>query len=843
MNICQWSVLLALAGFFMLSFCAFAQDSVHLAKDGKSFHQIVLNPGASASEKHAAEELQLHFQQCTGIELPIVEGLSDDNVSMIVLGCGEVARKLGVDPSTHQLGEQGFLLATKSPHIVIAGSREVGTLYGVHRFLEEYLGVRWYAPGVTKTPEINDLVISPVERLVKPAFLYRRTSYRLPGSDEDFLTRMGQNAGNGGTDNPQGVQYSFLGTCHSYFRFISPAEYFDEHPEYFSEIGGIRRRDETQLCLTNPDVLKIVTEKMLKYMEENPNIRQFNFSQMDYYNYCQCPECQAMNEKYGTLGGTQYWFINELAKRTSKLHPDKLISTLAYMYTEEPPEGMEMHPNVSVWLCHMYPSCDSHPVATCPRNADYKRRAVEWSKICSHVYVWHYIVDFAHYYNPFPNFRAIAADLRFYRDIGVEGLYLQGMGHSGGGGEFSLLRPYYVVKLAWDPDQDPDEIIRDFLEGYYGPAWESIYQYLTMLHDKVENENIHMHLYTNPAQGYLPDDVIRQAMEIFDQAEAAVRDDPELLERVKVARMPISYARIFPRNGYKIENSKLVFQGDMASLLETAEFVDRMKRHGFRNIQEQSIVTAEGLLQLCTLLSSQLEVVTISNDYLSIDVVPMLAGRVLRIIDRRTGQCVTAHDVRKSLFFPFCGGLENRVGEQSQYSGFVEPSRVIHETETSVTIALQTTDGFMLERTLDLAQNEPVIKIKSILTNPTDKAKSARLRSHLELDMGDLHSTRVRFNSLSGREIDKDMTDIVAGLREGEYYRSQNMPNGSWSFTGSRGLVLTQRFHNEQVEYTWLYAYPEDLGELEVELLAKRVVLEPGQSVALDQEIEVRLKE
>ena len=53
-----------------------------------------------------------------------------------------------------------------------------------------------------------------------------------------------------------------------------------------------------------------------------------------------------------------------------------------------------MHRNVAVWLCHMYPSCDSHSIQTCERNADYARRALAWSKICQHLYIWHYIVDF-----------------------------------------------------------------------------------------------------------------------------------------------------------------------------------------------------------------------------------------------------------------------------------------------------------------------------------------------------------------------------------------------------------------------------------------------------------------
>jgi hypothetical protein len=799
----------------------------------------VLNPGASPSERQAAKELQTHFQACTGVKLSIVEGFPKEDVPMIILGCGPVARKLGVNPSRQQLGEQGFLFRAAPPHIVIAGSREAGTLYGVHRFLEDYLGVRWYAPGVTKTPKVENLVIPSTERLVRPAFLYRHTSYRWPGGDANFFARMGKNIGGGDADNPHGIQYEFHGTCHSYFRYIHPNEYFESHPEYFSEIGGIRRRADTQLCLTNPDVLEIVTRKMLELMKKRPNVRQFNFSQMDYYNYCQCPKCRAMKEKYGTVGGTQFWFVNELAKHTSKVYPDKLISTLAYMYTEEPPKNLKMHPNVAVWLCHMYPSCDSHPIATCPRNVDYKRRAIEWSKICSHLYVWHYIVDFAHYYTPFPNFRALAADLKFYRDIGVEGLFLQGMGQGVGGGEFSLLRPYYVMKLAWNPDQDPDEIICDFLQGYYGPAWEPIWQYIVMLHDKVENEDIHMHLYTNPAQGYLSDDIVDRAMELFDQAEAAVKDNPELLERVRVTRMPLTYARMFPINGYKIEDNRLVFQGKPASITEVAKFVARMKDHGFSVIREDD-GDPRSLLMIGAMLFSQPEVVTISNEHLSVEVVPVLAGRALRINDSKSGQCVTSYNVEQSLFFPFCGGLESRVGELLRWYGWIEPAYVVKQTSTSITVALQTTNGFNLERTLTLVPGKPILQVKSVLTNPGNKPKSARLRSHLELNLGKLRSTRVSFTNLAGRNIDKDMAKIIAGLREGEYYRSQNTPRGSWIFTGTKGLQLIQRFNNDQIDYAWLYAYPEDLGELEVELWLKRTVLKPGQSVTLDQEIEIR---
>ncbi|HOX37844.1 MAG TPA: DUF4838 domain-containing protein [Candidatus Brocadiia bacterium] len=834
------AVILVAPAIWTLSGCA--QQPVQLLANGQSRHIIVLPGDASPSEKTAAKELQEHFKACSGVELPIAtpqDGGLPGDAPMIVIGMGEWARKLGVSPESGDLGRQGFIIRTAAPHLVIAGTKASGTLYGVHRFLADYMGVRWIAPGVTKTPKISELTIPPTNSLVKPAFQWRHTSYAWPGADLAFRTRQGENNGGAGPDGEWGEQENHDGRCHSYFRYISPGSDFKDHPEFFSELGGQRVGTETQLCLTNPQVLEIVTEKMLARMRESPGVRQHNFSQMDYYNYCTCPNCREMNEKYGTTGGTQFWFVNQLAERTSKEFPDKLIGTLAYTYTEEPPKDMKMHPNVAVWLCHMFPSCDSHPIATCPLNAEYKRRAEAWAQICDHLYIWHYCVDFAHYYNPFPNFRAMAADMRFYRDIGVEGIYLQGMGHGGGGGEFSLLRPYYGMQLLWNPDHDPDAIMNDFLEGYYGAAARPIRDYITMLHDKVEKDNIHMHLYTNPAMGYLTDEIMEKAEKLFAEAESLVKDDAELLERVKVCRMPLVYARAFPRNGYRFEKGKLVWNGPGPNLLEITEFIDRAKKHGFKTIREQE-GDPNQMLMLCALLARNLDLETIKNEHLWVDVVPLLAGRAIRIVDLKTKKSVTAYNGKRCLFFPFCGGLENRVGELFWFYGWMEPQTVIAKTANSITTQATTIDKLLLTRKLTLLPGRPVMRVESTIANPGDKPREARLRTHLELDLGDLATTRVKFTDVAGKSVDKDMTGIIAGMREGEHYYDQDAPRGAWTLAGSKGLQFTQTVNNDEVNFTWLYAYPDYLGQLEIEIWTKRRILQPGESFTYSEDIEIK---
>ena len=820
-----------------------ATDGIVLAENAMSSYLIVLEPDASPSEHYAAQEIQTHFAACTGVELPIVEGQPDENVPMIVLGSGPIAEGLGVNPSPEELGDQGYVMMTVDEHVVIAGSPSAGTLYGARAFLEDDLGVRWYAPGVTRTPELETAYarVRTEAEVVQPSFRWRLTSYNWPGGDAEFRARRGENNGTGGPDNELGIQYAHDGRAHSFFRYIHPRDYFDDHPEYFSEIGGQRVRDETQLCLTNPDVLEIVTEKMLARIRERPQFEQQNFSQQDWYAYCECSECSAMNEELGTDGGTQFWFVNELAERVSAEFPDVIVGTLAYMYTEEPPQNMVMHPNVAVWLCHMFPSCQSHPIATCEKNAEFRRRAERWAEICDHLYIWYYIVNFAHYYNPYPNMGAMAADYKFFERIGVEGIYSQGMGHGGGGGEFSLLRGYYATEFMRDHSLDPDVVMYDFLQGYYEDAAPYIYRYAKMLQHKVDSEDIHMHLYTNPGQGYLPDEIIAAGEKLFDLAEEAVAGNEELLERVRVCRMPLVYARWFPRNGYTIEDGRLIFLGDLAKPDESMEFANRMAAHGFQNIREWG-GSPQDLPLYSAVLNTPLPLPSIENEHLTVEVAPFMGGRALRIIHNATGESVTAYNVVQNLMFPFGGGEDTRVGVlfAVHESGPMEQAEVINAEADEITLKLRAR-GFDITRHIALAPDRPAVIFTITVANPGDAPSTTRVKSHIEYDLGGLSTTRVAFEDVTGENIEMDMAPVIAGMREGVMFHAETetLPAGEWTFSGAKDVKVIQRFDAETIDLAWLYAYPEELEALEAEIWRIEETIPPGESVTLQHELEI----
>jgi hypothetical protein len=274
-------------------------------------------------------------------------------------------------------------------------------------------------------------------------------------------------------------------------------------------------------------------------------------------------------------------------------------------------------------------------------------------------------------------------------------------------------------------------------------------------------------------------------------------------------------------------------------MAETTEFLDRMKAHDFQTIREWG-GDPQQLMMWAFAGSMGVPYERIESEHLLVDVLPAFGGRALRIIHRGSAECITAHNTTRNLFFPFAGGEETRMGiafEATQGTSLV-PFTVVERTNDSM--VLEAIFGnYTLRRILTLTSDAPVLTVANEVTNRADKPTLVLIRSHVEFDLGDLMKTQVSFVNRDGDTVSRGMQPIVDGLREGESYRDRNTPNGAWTFTGSKGLQVTQRFDPDQVDYTWLCAYPQSLEELEAEIWAKGVTLAPGETMTFTNSIEV----
>ncbi|MBM3310877.1 MAG: DUF4838 domain-containing protein, partial [Candidatus Aminicenantes bacterium] len=219
-------------------------------------------------------------------------------------------------------------------------------------------------------------------------------------------------------------------------------------------------------------------------------------------------------------------------------------STLAYQYSRSAPRNIAPEPNVNIMLCTIELN-RSRPIATDPGNADFLRDLKGWSRLTRNIILWDYVVQFRNYADPFPNLRVLRPNLRLFAEAGVRLVFEQGSGRSRS--EFQELRTYLLAKLLWNPEADVDALTADFVHGYYGPAGSEILGYIRAYHDALDRSGGDLGIYGSPGDGvrtYLTPELLDRYEAIFDRAEAAVGDDPELRKRVRTARLPVAFARL-----------------------------------------------------------------------------------------------------------------------------------------------------------------------------------------------------------------------------------------------------------------------------------------------------------
>ena len=168
---------------------------------------------------------------------------------------------------------------------------------------------------------------------------------------------------NEGLDASTGGTIKYADFVHTFDRLIPP-DLYAKHPEYFPMVGGKRINGYVQRCLSNPDVLKLAIAGVKKAFDDHPDAMITSVSQNDVDKWCECDECKKLAKQYGGQSGVYIGFVNQVAEAIVKdpKYADKLIDTLAYQFTEQPPKsgGVKPRDNVRIRLCPIN-VCQAHP--------------------------------------------------------------------------------------------------------------------------------------------------------------------------------------------------------------------------------------------------------------------------------------------------------------------------------------------------------------------------------------------------------------------------------------------------------------------------------------------------
>ncbi|MBU0638981.1 MAG: DUF4838 domain-containing protein [Planctomycetes bacterium] len=512
----------------------FAQE-ITIADGGVGQAAVVVVADATEAERHAADELAGFLKQVTGGEFAVGEQ-AEAGRSRLLVGPG-AARLAAREFSTDTLGAEGLVIRTVGNDLILAGGRPRGTLYAVYSFLEEEVGCRWWTSKVSTVPRRPTLKVGPLDVRFVPRLEYRE-SFWFDAFDGDWAVRNKCNGHSERLDAARGGKHTYEGFVHTFYPLIPPSKYFKDHPEWFSEINGQRTAQNAQLCLTNEAMRAELVKNLKERLRADPAATIASVSQNDCIGNCQCSRCAAVDQEEGSPAGSLLRFVNAVAAEIEDEFPNVAIDTLAYQYTRKPPAHVKPRPNVIVRLCSIECSF-SQPLAD-ERNHAFRDDIVGWSKICDRLYVWDYTTNFVHYIMPHPNLRVLGPNMRFFAEHGVRGVFEQGA-YQSHGSEMAELRAWVLAKLLWDPTRDGQELIDEFLDGYYGSAAGPIRAYLKLTHDAVEASDDWLGCFSRADAKFLSLKTLSAGLKLLEQAEAAVGDDAVLRQRVQVARLPLLY--------------------------------------------------------------------------------------------------------------------------------------------------------------------------------------------------------------------------------------------------------------------------------------------------------------
>jgi hypothetical protein len=119
--------------------------------------------------------------------------------------------------------------------------------------------------------------------------------------------------------------------------------YYDAHPEYYAQRLDGQRIPKTvtdayvHLCLSNPEVRKISTERLLGWIRLQPEKRYYCVTQGDGMDWCQCEKCKAMDVTHGNYSDRLLQFVNPMARAVRQEFPDKILLAFAYCGTDVAP--------------------------------------------------------------------------------------------------------------------------------------------------------------------------------------------------------------------------------------------------------------------------------------------------------------------------------------------------------------------------------------------------------------------------------------------------------------------------------------------------------------------------
>jgi len=433
-----WTGHLWVVGFLLLISSGVAE--VPLVSQGRSVVQVVPAPGV----RPAVAEL---------LRASLPDRRDGDSHATTVL-------RLGIDSSL----DSGFSVEATLPNAVsILGADHLGLEQGVHRFLEEHLGVRWLMPGDTWTvvPSLQKAAVPVGRRVSRPAFEHRWLS-GLPGAaGSEWARRMRLHLG--------------VDFMHGLHRLYPPVEERFARPFLYAEQNGVRRipppglQTGWQVCFTAEGSATTAASRILEALSRPGKGHTAALGVNDGWlgqpvsGHCLCSRCLAAGAGkevnvvgYRSWSEPYYRWAGEVCREVEKVRPQAVLGCLAYAEVWDPPSE-RIPDNLMPFLCYERLRWQDPDV-----RAKHLAASREWTRQGRRV-GWYDYGFGGPYLLPRIDSAARARNYRAAKRMGVTGVVDASY-------PWWLEGPKYWIaaRLMWNPRLDPQLLLEDWCRNAVG---------------------------------------------------------------------------------------------------------------------------------------------------------------------------------------------------------------------------------------------------------------------------------------------------------------------------------------------------------------------------------------
>jgi hypothetical protein len=161
-----------------------------------------------------------------------------------------------------------------------------------------------------------------------------------------------------------------------------------------------------------------------------------------------------------------------------------------------------------------------------------------WAQIAPHLFIWDYIVDYAQYIAPWPNFQVLGPNIEAFRQNKAIGVFEEAQ-YQSSGAEFEEMKSWVVNQLLWNPLQDVDSLVAIFIDGYYGKAAPRVMDYYRLCQSLVKPD-VHYGIYIRENHEIYSEDFLTKAFALLKEA-AQLAEDETVQSRVERVKMQPLY--------------------------------------------------------------------------------------------------------------------------------------------------------------------------------------------------------------------------------------------------------------------------------------------------------------